>query len=171
MNRVAMMRARAETMERVNLRRFGVEPVRLRGLGRVPRGVGQTVMANSNTSCSSWLNVTMQNYQQLGFPNIPALLTGLEAIWKQVSTGGNASDSNGTPFAIVDGSLHFLLTLSNGNTVACKWDSANLYVCQGNSQPAVTPLATSAATSTSTPYIVAGIVGVLVIGGLFYYAD
>jgi hypothetical protein len=152
---------------------------------RVRRGLGQTVAALSTVpSCTSWVPIGPSDPM---WPTILPLIQG-------------AGFGTTQPAPVVNDDYHFLFTLGSAsipqgsaffgavspgqpagvfymkcNTVnsITQLDQLTVHACLQPATAAVSPTAaaSAAAASSSLPYILAGIAGVVVVGGLIYYAS
>jgi hypothetical protein len=147
---------------------FRDSPRARRGLGRGPQGFGQVTLS-STTSCNNWVTVPQS-----------------DPMWANVLA--QASGFLGQPSQEVSGAFHFTFTpalmlpgtMLNGvvspgqpaGTLFMKYDpgTSKIQVCLGGAGAVASPTAATAAASSSTPYIIAGIAGVVILGALVYYA-
>jgi hypothetical protein len=137
---------------------------RLRGLGR---GLGQSAVITQTTSCPQW--AVLPNSDPLWGPMMQAIVAGgfstpqlVNGDWHFIYSGTAPA---GSMFAGASNILAKVNAIAGANP-----NEATIEVCASSLTMAV-PGAAATTPSSYTPYIVAGVLGVLLIGGLLLAED
>jgi hypothetical protein len=152
-----------------------------RGLGRVPQGVGQASLS-STTACNNWVVIPQSDPM---WNTITAAVHGagwtsaqlVNEAWHFLFTmppsvpassilGGAVSPNQPVGTILMKINAEAGADISQSVLYACISNAASAAVQTGN----VAAPATTTAASSSTPYIIAGIAGVVILGALVYYA-
>lgn len=145
------------------------------------RGLGQNIAADTSPTCNgTWVVANAQNYSQFGMSKTEYqnTLQWGGVVWGGLLSNVSLTDANGSAFSISNGAIHlYLFPAAGGPQVTLKYDgnTKTLYACAANvPSPLVAPPLSptpAAAAPNNIPFIIAAVLGVLVVGGIIWAED